>query len=475
MTSARLDGLYLLLIGSMVFVLLGVALAIATPTPVTDFRALYYPARCLIQHHDPYLQSEVLRIYQAEGGDHPWDTKETRQVATQNPYPPTAFTFTVPLAMLPWGMAQIIWITLTAGSLIFASFLIWNLGAEYAPILSGAMIGFLLANSEFLLVTGNVAGIAISLCAVAVWCFFRERFVAAGILCLAVSLVVKPHDAGLVWLFFLLAGGVYRKRALQTLLVTVALSLPGILWVWLVAPHWIQEMHTNILAYSMHGGTNDPRVAATGPKGIIDLQSIISVFRDDPRIYNSASYLVCAPLLLIWGFLTLRSHSSQARTWLALAAISAFSMLPVYHRQYDAKLLLLTVPACAMLWAEGGLIGWLALLVNTAGFVVTGDLPWEFFLAFIKSFHLLTPGLSGRMLLVALIASAPLILLVMGVFYLWVYVRRWSASTVSAGSGGLGETPVAPALTDSGMYRKRQIGTMIPSLLDATQRKRDGA
>ena len=62
---------------------------------------------------------------------------------------------------------------------------------------------------------------------VAVWCFIRERFVPAGILCLAVSLAVKPQDAGLVWLYFLLVGGVYPKRALQTLVAMLALGLPG--------------------------------------------------------------------------------------------------------------------------------------------------------------------------------------------------------------------------------------------------------
>ena len=36
-------------------------------------------------------------------------------------------------------------------------------------------------------------------------------------MCLAISLMLKPHDAGLVWLYFLLAGGIYRKRALQAL------------------------------------------------------------------------------------------------------------------------------------------------------------------------------------------------------------------------------------------------------------------
>jgi hypothetical protein len=423
MTRARLDGLYFLLIGSAMFVLLGVFLQNAVSTPLTDFKALYYPARCLIQHHDPYMQGEVLRIYQAEGGNRASDTAASRQIATQAVYPPSSLFFTAPIAMLPAEPAQILWTALTAGSLIFASFLIWNLGADYAPILSGVLIGFLLANSEILIITGNSAGIAISLSAVAVWCFMRERFIAAGIVCLAISLAVKPHDAGLVWLYFLLAGGVYRKRALQTLLAMLVLSLPGILWVWAVAPNWMQEMHSNLLAFAVHGGTNDPRAGAMGPEGVIDLQSVISSFRDDPRIYNPVSYLMCAPVFLVWVFVTLRSRSSRARGWLALAAISAFSLLPVYHRQYDAKLLLLTIPACALLWAEGGIKGRLALLVSTAGLVVTGDLPWAILLSVVHNLHMPTTGVPWQILMAALTLSAPLVLLVISVFYLWAYAR----------------------------------------------------
>jgi hypothetical protein len=429
---ARLDGLYILLLGSVALILLATAHESLNPHPMNDFKVVYYPARCLIQHCDPYNEGEVMRVYQAGGGEYPAETAADRVNVTRNIYPPTAFSFTVPFAILPWGPAHLLWMALTMGSLILASFLTWSLGANYAPVLSGVLIGFLLANSEILIVLGNPSGLVISLCVVAVWCFLQERFVAAGILCLAVSLAIKPQEAGLVWLYFALAGGVYRKRAMQTLLATVALCLPSVLWVWRASPHWMRELHSNILAFSVYGGTIDPGPASTSPHGagrMINLQTVISVFRDDPRIYNPVSYLIGALLLLVWALVTLRSRPSPKRTWLALAAIAALSMLPVYHRQYDAKLLLLTVPACAMLWAEGGLIGWIALLVNTAGLVLTGDLSWRIPNVFIGKLHLPATRLSVEILNAF---PVPLILLVMSIFYLWVYAARSYASTVSA-------------------------------------------
>ena len=429
MTKARLDGLYLLLLGSVIFVLLGVIVESSAVVTTVDYKVVYYSARCLIQHIDPYQENEVLRIYQAESADRPLESEKVRQIVSRYMYLPTAFAVTVPFALLPWGPAHILWLTLTIGSVIVASFLIWNVGADFAPIVSGILIGFFLANSEVLVVLCNPAGIAVSLCVVAVWCFIRERFVPAGILCLAVSLVVKPQDAGLVWLYFLLAGGVYRRRALQTLVATLALGLPGILWVWSVAPNWLQEWRSNILAFSVHGGINDPGPASTGGHGLgmlVNLQAVLSVFRDDPHFYNPVSYLICVPLLLLWLIVTLRSRPTPAKAWIGLAAIAALSMLPVYHHLYDSKILLLTVPACAMLWAEGGLIGWLALLVNTAGFALNGDVTWAIVLGLIGRLHMPPSGLSEQLLIVLQVFPAPLILLVIGVFYLWVYARRCS-------------------------------------------------
>jgi len=430
--AGRRDGLVLLLLGAIIFVFLGLALEHTSHEPMVDFRVVYYPARALVQHSDPYDQAQVLKLYRAEGGDNPADSEKVRQIVTRYIYLPTAFCFTVPFALLPWGAAHILWLSLTIASLVFASFLIWGLAAEWSPVVAGALVSLFLINSELLIISTNAAGIVVSLCAIAVWCFMRERFVYAGILCLAIALAVKPQDSGLVWLYFLLAGGLYRKRALQTLLATAVLSLPVVIWAWVTVPNWFAKWQSNVAALSVHGGISDPGPASIGSHGlamVISLQSIFSVFTDDARIYNAASYAVCAPLLLALALFALRSRATPARAWLALASIAALTMLPVYHRQYDAKLLLLTIPACVMLWAEGGLLGRLALLVNIAGLVLTGDLTWAIFLSLINHLHLANTGFSGWLSMALQVFPAPLTLLVMGIFYLWVYARQTSRPT----------------------------------------------
>jgi hypothetical protein len=392
-----------------------------------DFSAVYYGTRCLLQHHNPYKVSELEGVYRADGGERPAENVAAHQAVVLYVNVPTTFIVVTPFALLPWGPAHVLWLTLTAIVFILAAMLMWKLGVCYAPEVSLLLVCILLANCEMIFSGGNTAGFAVSLCVVAVWCFLQERFVPAGILCMALSLAIKPHDAGMVWLYFLLAGGVYRKRALQTLLVTGILGLSAFIWVSSVAPHWMQDWQSNLATISAPGGINEPGPASLTGRctyTVIDLQAAISVFRDDPRIYNPASYLFCGALLLAWAVRTLRLSFSPARAWLALAAIVPLSMLITYHRPWDAKLLMLTVPACCLLWAKGGPIAWIALLVNTVGLVLTGDIPLAVLNIIANNLHVDTTGIFGQMLTVVMIRPASLILLVMSIFYLWVYLRH---------------------------------------------------
>jgi len=107
-------------------------------------------------------------------------------------------------------------------------------------------------------------------------------------------------------------------------------------------------------------------------------------------------------------------------------------MLPTYHRQQDTRLLLLMFPAFAVLWSERGLIRWLALLVSAVGVVFTGDTLLMFLGVHLQGLGASTSTLSGKLLTLSLGRPAPLVLLAVGVFYLWIYIRStgWKSSAV---------------------------------------------
>jgi hypothetical protein len=399
-----------------------------------DFEAVYFGSRCLLEHHDPYQESEFQRVFEIEKGetiDSPLGRICVRKGVVKCINLPTSLFLLAPMALLQWGPAHLTWMILTASILTLAAILTWSFAANWLNGIPLFLTCFLLINSKVVTSFGNLSGIAVGLCVIATWCILKERFAWAGVLCMALSLMLKPHTAGGVWLFFLLAGAGFRKRALQALALTAVLGVPAIVWVGQVSPHWPSEWNSNISASETESGINNPHarvVEGYNPFSIIDLQTVTSIFVDSPKSYNGVAYAICFPLLLVWVVVTLRKHPSQAEALLGIAAIAALSMLPLYHRMYDAKLLLLAVPACAMLVAEGGVTGRIALLLTTASFVAIADIPIVTFTYFTQNIHITPTDAGGKLLTVLVRQYVPILLLLLGVFYLWVYMRRtWNA------------------------------------------------
>ena len=405
---------------------MGTAIEMVEPVTTVDFRVVYYSARCLLDHRDPYNENEVRRTYQIEGGVDPHATAIIEKTETQYIYFPTAFPITIPFALLPFGPAHILWLGATAASLILAGILMWEAASSYAPLLAGFLVGLLLANCELFLALGNPGGMGIGLCVIAVWCFIRNRWVAAGILCMALSLMLKPHNPGLIWLFFLLAGGLYRKRALQTLLVVAALSVPVVLWASHISSDWPREVLTNLVGNGAHGSLSDPGPKSAAGHGIgmmINLQTVLSVFRDDPSFYNPVAYLVCGGLIAAWMWKTLRSKLSPSTAWFGVAPISVLTMLPVYHRLYDAKIMIVAIPACAMLWARKGAKARIALSLTVAAILLTSGFPWAIFFQILKHISAPNTAYTAMVLTVLQVFPVPLTLLAFAIFFLYAYFK----------------------------------------------------
>ena len=99
MKNERLDGLIVLLLGAVAFLAIGTAWKRVSSIEMGDFKVVYYGARCLLDHGDPYLESDVLRVYRAEGRESSTEPVLDTEVKTRFFYPPTAFIITLPFAL----------------------------------------------------------------------------------------------------------------------------------------------------------------------------------------------------------------------------------------------------------------------------------------------------------------------------------------------------------------------------------------
>ena len=73
------------------------------------------------------------------------------------------------IAVLGLGAAQALWTILTICLFTLACCLIWSVAADSSPPVSALLVGFMLTNAEVVFAFGNAAGVAVSLCAIAVW------------------------------------------------------------------------------------------------------------------------------------------------------------------------------------------------------------------------------------------------------------------------------------------------------------------
>jgi hypothetical protein len=428
MLKPRLIAVILILLSSGFSLLTGILLDRGSHASTANYRAIYYGARCVINRSDPYQPADFLKVYAQESGEFPPSPVKKQLFLRAVPICvnlPTTLFLVAPLALLPWSISQGVWLALIAISYTLAAFLVYDLASEYAPRLSLFLICVMLANSQVLFTVGNTAGIAVSFCIIATWCFIRRRSIWIGTLLFALSLALKPHDAGLLWALLLISGGELRKRAIWTLVIVIGLLVPSIAWISTVSPHWNEELKANLSTTSQRGDISDPGPTSTSRQGsadvIISLQTVLSVLRDDPGFYNPASILICAAIFAIILFTTIRGRPGVQDMGFAIAAVAALSMLPSYHRPYDAKLLLLAVPAAAMLWRNGrkGIP-----LVTVAAVVLTSDVPLAILSMITKNIHISEMSFLPRLMVLPLIRPAPLILLTLTVLYGIAYARN---------------------------------------------------
>ncbi len=101
---------------------------------------------------------------------------------------------------------------------------------------------------------------------------------------------------------------------------------------------------------------------------------------------------------------------TPSRFWIALAFVSALSMLPVYHRHHDAKLLMLAIPGCALVWARRRPSGILGILVTSLAIAFNADIPRVILAHFESTISLSDSAISGRVMTI-FGRPAPLVLL----------------------------------------------------------------
>lgn len=339
-----------------------------------DFANHWGSARLLVTGQNPYPapipngKDEAYRAWISSPG-----AFETDHVFWLALLPPGALVVLAPLASMPAGSATFAWGIISLVSIVAIIAAPLKLARIPFRSLTGALIGalaLLSAPVHTLVSVGQISLPVIAMILLTLWCARDARNILAGLL-LGIAAACKPQLAAPFFLWFLCFG---RWRLLGVaVLITAALNLAAIVPMQLQGHPWLSDWIRNVQLSTAPGGPNDPTSSNPWRNHMIDLRVWLFTLFDQRELVVAKGLIISLLLAVSYVALLVRRRDTPDGL-LPLATLCALTLLPVYHRAYDAALLL---PALA--WAVPALKGpqrriAIATLAALSVFLV----PWDF-------------------------------------------------------------------------------------------------
>lgn len=322
-----------------------------------DFLSPYIQSRALVKGMDPYSPEVLVRLWPVEGADRPdflardaADGSLIMKRGIPTAYPLTCLFLLTPLAVLPWPIACLAWLVVTV---CLTLGLIWSLlmtgEFERNDWRSYAFVAFSLALAPLHtgLGAGSIVISTVAFCGIALSLDQRGREIFAGTL-FGIAVCLKPQ-IGLPFLAYYLLrrrwrlSGIAAGVAFTAAILAVArLAISG--------TPWLQNYRMDNRVLLVSGTLADFTERNPLRFGLINLQVLFYAIWHHAAAANAFALAISATLFGIWLLLMLQSGSRDVL--LPMSALAVLSLFPVYHRLYDAFLLIL--PLC---WSLGEFSG----------------------------------------------------------------------------------------------------------------------
>jgi hypothetical protein len=333
----------------------------------SDITQIYVPSRAWVKGENPYDPNIFMALYH-EATNSAVDRVSFR---SHSPHPLTTLVVFSPIASLPWPVARAIWAILMS-AIIFPAILalgsLLGVGNSIGKI-EFASATLALAPLHTGIAVGNVSVVAIALCVIAFSAGQREKENLAGTL-IALAGCLKPQIGALFLLYYLL-----RKQwriAWVAIAVGSAVLILGTARLELAGTFWWVDFWRNA-ALMEHNRLMDFADAGPIRFTMINLQVVFYGLLHSSRFANAGAILVGIGLWGKWAYSVFRTGAKRSELLMASAFIT-IGMLPSYHRNYDAFLLIF--PLCWTLSSEA--LGYrrsrVLALLTMAPFLVPGPM-----------------------------------------------------------------------------------------------------
>jgi hypothetical protein len=329
------------------FVIRGPVRFLREPTSWNDLSQNYTASKLWLQGQSPSNPKNFSVLWKREAGSR----LDLTDIRTHLAPPLGGLVVLAPIAAFPWKIAKMIWLVVLLSSFAMT---VWALaragGLRRDELRTLAFVAACLALAPFQtgLASGNTSILVIGLCALAIWAARGHRDVAAGVL-FGVACSVKPQIGAFLVLYYLIQR---RWKLFVTAVGTTAgLILVAVSYLWLRGASWMQDYLHNAKGFVTANNIDDFSAANPIRFTLINLQVPFFSITGQSKSANLLALAVGGILVCTWIYLVVRSRE-RAPELLCLGAISIIGLLPVYHRFYDAGLLVVALCWCLTQTAE---------------------------------------------------------------------------------------------------------------------------
>ncbi|MGB9236220.1 MAG: glycosyltransferase family 87 protein [Terriglobales bacterium] len=333
-----------------------------------DFISPYIQTRAWMHGDDPYRPQNLVRLWPPEAERYDFLSRDLadgslvlkRGIPTA--YPLTAFVLIAPVAALPWHIAQPLWLVITVLSFLVTAASVLSL-AKFPPgtyrTLTFLVTALALAPFHTALAAGSIVTVAVAASSAATWAASRRHEILAALL-LAIAVCLKPQ-IGLPFCFFYLV----RRRWRMAPVAAGAVLLVFILGVSRSAASgtpWVENYLSDNRILFAPGSLGDFTEGNPIRFGLINFQVAAYALLHNREAANLTAIALAVAAALVWLFFQRRNHSTDL---LCLSALAVLSLLPIYHRFYDASLLIFPLA-----WSLAALNGPLRAMARSVFFII---------------------------------------------------------------------------------------------------------
>lgn len=323
----------------------------------SDFSLIWQSARAWLEGKSPYQLTDLTAVWDSMSGSAAPPPSDRNQALFV--YPPSAFPLLAPWAAMPWKAAHITWMISNTVLLLLSAVLAmraagvpWRSGWLHIGVGAAAV----LAPGHTAISVGQVSILVMFL--LSVWAYARTTVdrprglasdLAAGA-ALGAALAIKPQIAGLFLIYEL--GRLRFVSSLAAIVTAGGLLGLGSWWLKSHGIDWYPQWQQNVDAFRLTDNA-DASMSNWLRFQLINLHVVFHPFTElftQSRTVVTALVALSVGLLCAWYLKHDRFKPDHKGEALSLAFVAIISLLVVYHRIYDATVLIFVVA-----WAMGQL------------------------------------------------------------------------------------------------------------------------